>query len=99
MTDDTEKKGRAPGGGRKALHPAEGPMKNLTIRLPPSLKARLDLVFRNDPDYSSRSNVVADALEFALPKMEKKIAAANPAPQPAATADVPACPFPPPQGV
>lgn len=97
MTDETEKKGRAPGGGRKALHPTEGPMKNLTIRLPPSLKARLDLVFRNDPEYSSRSNVVADALEIALPKMEKKIASANPLPA-VATADVPPCPFPPPQG-
>lgn len=69
----TDKKSRAPGGGRKPLYPDEGPMKNLTIRLPPATKARLDIVFRNSPDYSSRSHVVAEALDIALPKMEKAL--------------------------
>lgn len=92
MTEETEKKVRAPGGGRKPLHPDEGPMKNLTIRLPPTLKQRLDLVFRNDADYSSRSSVVAAALESALPKMEQKIAKVAPAV--ADTTSAPPCPFP-----
>lgn len=82
----TEKKTRAPGGGRKPHYPDEGPMKNLTIRLPPAVKSRLDIVFRNSPDYSSRSHVVAAALEIALPEMEKTMAPAPAWTPPAADA-------------
>lgn len=67
MAKAESKKSRAPGGGRKPLYPDEGPMKNLTIRLPPATKAKLDVFFRNSPDYSSRSHVVAEALDKFLP--------------------------------
>lgn len=96
----TEKKTRAPGGGRKPQHPEEGPMKSLTIRLPPTIKARLDIVFRNQSEFTSRSHVVAAALEAWLPAAEKAIGKAPAAgvsnPPAAAPAAVPPAPIPPP---